>query len=773
MKSLLVLLTIAVSIFQCQAAEDGFDYVKEYAVGWNTLGTNENDSMPIGNGDIVANVWTEQNGDLLLLLAKADAWSEMGMLDKLGRLRVQLQPNPFTGTTNFTQVLELENASIELKSGANTLRVWVDANRPALHIQAHLEHPATFQVNLELWRKAHSLNGPTPEKGSLFEIGSDAMPVRFQADTVLPAGANRITWCHYNTNSIYPYVLRHEHLEALIDKYPDPLFHRCFGATLAGPGLVSVNDRILKSERPRRDFTLNVVVLTETNAASPQDWEAHLDGLVRRVDATSLKAAWRANQQWWRNFWNRSWIHVSGSPDAQKVSRGYAMQRYMIACSSRGAYPVKFNGGLFTVGHDLPDDVDSSDANHNPDYRRWGQCYWNQNNRLLYWPLLESGDFDLLKPWFDMYLNALPLEKARMWIYCHHHGASYPETMFFFGLPGLTDFGWNNPSDVIQSRWQRYHIQGALEVALQMLDYYEDTGDTNFARTAIVPFANAIVTYYYFHYPHFSSGEIQIAPAQSLETYQLTAINPTPDIAGLRAVIPRLLALPINVTSERQRKFWAKMFKELPPIPLGRTTAARKLPPLGKGSPKGLPTILPAEEYGQPRNEENPGLYVAFPYRLYGVGKPDLQLARTAYAARRFPQKTCWGQDGTESAVLGLTDQAKETVISEFTNYGDQRFRWFWRPAHDWIPDLDNGGDGMITLEEMAMQCNGKQIILLPAWPKDWTADFKLHAPFETTVEAHVRNGKIASLRVTPESRAKDVEVWNGTADKLTKPEFN
>jgi alpha-L-fucosidase 2 len=65
----------------------------------------------------------------------------------------------------------------------------------------------------------------------------------------------------------------------------------------------------------------------------------------------------------------------------------------------------------------------------------------------------------------------------------------------------------------------------------------------------------------------------------------------------------------------------------------------------------------------------------------------------------------------------------------------------------------------MMTLELMLMQCDGKRIQLLPAWPKDWTADFKLHAPYQTTIEAHVENGKITKLKVTPKSRAKDVVV--------------
>jgi hypothetical protein len=332
--------------------------------------------------------------------------------------------------------------------------------------------------------------------------------------------------------------------------------------------------------------------------------------------------------------------------------------------------------------------------------------------------------------------------------------------MFVFGLPSLHDFGWNNPSNEIQSAWQRYHIQGSLEVVSQMLDYYDNTEDANFARSGLIPFADAIVTYYDQHWPRDASGKIRMTPTQSLETYQLTAVNPTPDVAGLRSVIPRLLDLPANLISEAQRNAWSRTLQDLPLIPMGRTTAKGKIPPLGEGATNGLPTILPAEQYGTTHNSENPELYVAFPYRLFGVGKPGLPLARTAYAARRSPQKTCWGQDGTQSAVLGLTDEAQKTVLSEFTNFGNQRFSWFWKPAHDWIPDLDNGGSGMITLELMLMQFDGKRILLLPAWPKDWKANFKLHAPFETVVEGHVEEGNVTNLRVTPESRAKDVEIW-------------
>src|ERR1700757_1273232 len=132
------------------AAENPFVSLND--VTWTTLGQNENDSMPIGNGDLAANVWTEPNGDLVLLVAKADAWTEVGKLVKLGRVRVHLTPNPFVGTSDFAQFLTLENSTVNIKSGANSIRVWVDANHPVLHVEASLENPATFQADLELWR---------------------------------------------------------------------------------------------------------------------------------------------------------------------------------------------------------------------------------------------------------------------------------------------------------------------------------------------------------------------------------------------------------------------------------------------------------------------------------------------------------------------------------------------------------------------------------------------------------------------------------------------
>jgi hypothetical protein len=75
----------------------------------------------------------------------------------------------------------------------------------------------------------------------------------------------------------------------------------------------------------------------------------------------------------------------------------------------------------------------------------------------------------------------------------------------------------------------------------------------------------------------------------------------------------------------------------------------------------------------------------------------------------------------------------------------------------DGTPDNDHGANSVNTLQSMLLQSDGDKILLLPAWPEDWDVSFKLCAAGNTTVECTYRDGKVRSLKVTPESRLNDV----------------
>jgi alpha-L-fucosidase 2 len=246
----IVLVLLSLTAVAKAAPGDGNPFIAGNDVTWTTLGTNENDSMPIGNGDLAANVWTEQNGDIVLLVAKSDAWSENGQLLKPGRIRVALDPNPFTNSASFTQTLKLETGDVELRAGSNFIRIWVDANHPVVHVQVQTEAPVRVKATSEVWRtKEYSLDTRAIDRTGLGFFGWGGYPdsLTFYPGTILQSKDNRVSSCHFNTHSIYPMVFEKEHLESLLPDYPDPLMHRCFGLNMKGDNLVSSDNQTLKS----------------------------------------------------------------------------------------------------------------------------------------------------------------------------------------------------------------------------------------------------------------------------------------------------------------------------------------------------------------------------------------------------------------------------------------------------------------------------------------------------------------------------------------------
>ncbi len=139
---------------------------------------------------------------------------------------------------------------------------------------------------------------------------------------------------------------------------------------------------------------------------------------------------------------------------------------------------------------------------------------------------------------------------------------------------------------------------------------------------------------------------------------------------------------------------------------------------------------------------------------VHGFGRRVHDLDRDAEDRGHFG----WRQDDIFMAYLGLTDEAREYLVGRARSHDrGERFPAFWGPNYDWTPDQDHGGILMKAVQAMLMQTEGHDIFLLPAWPEDWDADFKLHAPERTVVEGTVRNGKLETLKVTPEARRKDV----------------
>ena len=726
--------------------------------------------MPCGGGDIGLNVWVE-NGELLFYIAQSGTFDENNALLKLGRVRIKLSPNPFDGK-EFRQQLNLQNGHLMIGASNGSLKtnimIWVDVFHPAIHVDIESSKPIASEATYETWRYRDRFSTGRANNANSYKWASQQVKtfkdeIAFENNTIL--------FYHRNDpNTVFDVTVKQQGLDSVKDQLFNPLKDLTFGGRIEGNNLqvagqtegVYTNTDFkgwkLKSKTATRSQSINIY-LYRANATSVDEWKTGLSASIQKSSAD--KNALINTRNWWKDFWNRSFVFIdpgrrvleSPSPYPFDVGRNYQLFRYMLGCNVFGEYPTRFNGGLFTYD---PTFVDTS-YSFTPDFRNWGGgVHTAQNQRLVYFPMIKSGDFDLLKPQFDFYLRILKNAELRSKVYWHHDGACFTEQMENFGLPNMAEYGFKRPSTfdkgVEYNAWLEYLWDTVLEFCLMML---EEERYTQKDISSYIPFIESCLKFFDEHYQYLAkqrgiktldgNGQLVLFPGSGAETFKM-AYNATSTIAALKTVTERVLQLPQHYLSEEKKKYFEGLLKRIPPISFTEF--------------EGHKTIAPAKTWERVNNVESPQLYSVFPWGMYGVGKPDLDVALNTWKydsnVIKFRSAVGWKQDNIFAARLGLSEEAAKLTLLKLKNSG-RKFPAFWGPGFDWTPDHNWGGSGMIGLQEMLMQVDGEKIYLFPAWPKSWDVHFKLHAPYQTTVEGVLKNGKLESMKVIPQSREKDI----------------
>ncbi|GAA4735944.1 DUF5703 domain-containing protein [Flavisolibacter ginsenosidimutans] len=725
--------------------------------------------MPCGGGDIGLNVWVE-NGELLFYMQRSGMFDEANALLKPGRVRIKLSPNPFEGTS-FQQQLNLKDGNITIKASngkiTTNVSIWVDVFRPVIHVDIKSDQALTSEVVYENWRyKDRPLVGRANNANSYkWMPPADAKTFK---DEISFEG-NGVDFYHRNNPfTVFDMTVKYEGLDSVKDQLFNPLKDLTFGGRIEGDNLQPAGETEgryvntdykgwkLKSKKSFRSQSIAVYLHTD-QSATLQSWKDGLEKIIH--EANAAKHTQQETRTWWKNFWDRSYIFINSDKNdtaaAWQVGRNYQLMRYMLGCNAFGTSPTKFNGGLFTYD---PSFVDTT-YSYTPDFRNWGGgVHTAQNQRLVYFPMIKSGDFDLLKPQFDFYLRILKNAELRSKFYWGHGGACFTEQMENFGLPNMAEYGAKRPANFDKglqyNAWLEYLWDTVFEFCLMMLEEERYTGKD---ISSYVPFIESCLRFFDEHYQYLAKqrgakaldgrGQLVLYPGSGAETFKM-AYNSTSTIAALKTITTRLLELPSQYLSAQERNHLDSFLRRIPPISFAEFN--------------GKKTIAAALHWERINNEESPQLYPVFPWGIYGVGKPDLDIAKNTFLLDsnviKFKSAKGWKQDNIFAARLGLTRDAARLTTLKLQNSG-RRFPAFYGPGFDWTPDHNWGGSGMIGLQEMLMQVDGKKIYLFPAWPKDWNVHFKLHAPYQTTVEGVLKNGKIESLIVLPETRKKDIII--------------
>lgn len=692
---------------------------KDYV--WTTQSQNSSGSMPCGGHDVGMNVWVE-NGDILFYVSKSGMLDENNTLLKAGRFRLNIKGQPFSGT-DFEQRLCLDDGAIYIKGKGISIRLWADVYQPKVFVEMNATHKADATLSYESWRyKDRPVTKAECQQGSYkWNIPADCTTF---ADSIKAAKSSIDFWHTNRSYTVFDYTVSREGLDAIKDELYNPIGGKTFGGSITMPGFkftgtstgtyASTDYKAWHySATGIRQATVSIDLYTGETAST----------------ALSAKKSKAQSTKWWHRFWQRSFITAEGKGAA--MARNYELFRYMLGCNAYGEYPTKFNGSLFTFDPVYADPK----CPFTPDFRKWGGGTMTaQNQRLVYWPMLKSGDTDMMKAQFDTYLRMLPNATRRTKFYWNHDGASFSEQIENCGLPNPTEYGKHKPGDdpgMDRNAWLEYQWDTALEFCSMIMQAHKYSG---MDIAEYEPLIRQTLIFFDEHYqyvakklgvkPLNADGKLMLYPSSGCETYKM-AYNPSSVIAALKTVAEQWI--------EYKGDSLNNILSRIPPIPL-RTI-------------EGDTCIAPAIVWARIQNIETPQLYPVFPWRVYGMGRENLHIARNTYLkdphAVEMHSTKGWKQDNIWAACLGLTDEAFKLNKEKLTD-GPYRFPAFWDPGYDWAPDCNKGGASMIGLQEMLLQEKPDGgLLLFPAWPKNINAKFRLKATGGRTVEAEIKNGTI------------------------------
>ncbi|KQO20597.1 hypothetical protein ASF10_16100 [Flavobacterium sp. Leaf82] len=732
---------------------------------WNAQSNNASESMPLGGGDIGLNVWVEK-GDLYFYFSRSGTFDEHNTLLKLGRVKVTLSPNPFKDNEGFHQELILKDGYVVIAQKGTKIKLWVDVFKPIIHLDLESKNPLKMTASYESWRYKNRESKGKANNANSYKWAPQGEIITYKDS--ISFENNGLKFYHRNReNTVFDVAVKQQKMESVKDQMLNPLANLTFGGFMTGNNLkpdgtytgtyqnTDFKGFNLSSIKPSKKHSLELYLNT-----SQTDFESWNNSLKNQVSPNKniSKQAEKKTIKWWNDFWNRSFIFTQKNQSIDKdsvyqIGQNYQLFRYMLGCNAYGKYPTKFNGGLFTV-----DPVFTNpDLNFTPDFRNWGGGTMTaQNQRLVYFPMVKSGDFDMMKSQLDYYLSLQKNAELRSKVYWDHDGASFTEQLENFGLPNPAEYDWKRPADydpgMEYNAWLEYEWDTVFEFCQMMLQQKEYAGEDIQKYTS---FIISCLRFFDEHYQYLAqqrgrkaldgNGKLVLYPGSGAETYKMTN-NANSTISALQVITDNLLKLSSEQLSKEELEY-LKGFET-------------RIPALNFGQIDNHKVLVPAKSWERINNSEVLQLYPVYPWGIYSVGKPDLETALNTWKydtdAIKFRSHVGWKQDNIFSARLGLTKEAAKYNLLKISN-SDRRFPAFWGPGFDWVPDHNWGGSGMIGMQEMLLQeANGK-IYLFPAWPKDWNVHFKLHAKQNTTVEAELVNGELKVLKVIPENRKKDI----------------
>lgn len=558
------------------------------------------------------------------------------------------------------------------------------------------------------------------------------------------------------------------------------------------------------------------VVVLMASAATLDPKEDVMAQALQALDAAAGKqfdALQTETAAWWHAFWARGSLALhSADGVADFVAENYHYYLYLMAATSRGKYPPKFNGMLW---------------NTNGDLRTWGAQHWFANLSCYYEAIFATNRLELLDPVFDMYSGmreAGAVAARQQW---GSEGIYIPETAWFDGLAPLPEdiaaelrdlllqrkpWGersaqflayaasgmphssrWNffGGGNWVGSRWVPTergfgpygpvsHILGTTaKVAYLYWRRYEYTLDKAWLQARAYPMLKGAAEFYR-HFPNLRRGEDgrwHIHHVNSNESV-LGARDTDEDLSAMRGVLAvAVRAAEVLETDAPLRAQWRELLDHLAPLPTSADPDALK--PADYAGPRvfvrGRTPAVNARGFTPDGNS----LPMWF-FDLCNLDSPDREMLGLANAT--FDRSLRGGPPSVETPVgvlsklavagvtLGRVEATRFLVPNQMRGLTAEREGVYrgGRPLANRLA-LREGAQAL-DAQRLGRAADALQLALLnsapsapaaepalrlfAAWPAEWEATFTLRARGAFVVTASQKAGRVTSVEIVSEAGA-------------------
>jgi Glycosyl hydrolase family 95 catalytic domain/Glycoside hydrolase family 95, C-terminal domain/Domain of unknown function (DUF5703) len=537
--------------------------------------------------------------------------------------------------------------------------------------------------------------------------------------------------------------------------------------------------------------------------SSSASWDAEHDAgpvalqLLAAASSQTCDSLLREHSRWWADFWSRTFVHLTSKDGlADFMERLRNLHLYLMASSSRGTLPAKWNGSVFTT---------------QGDERGWGSQFWIWTTEISHFPLYAADAADLADPFFNMYVKQLPAcQEAARQRWGVQSGAYFLEAGPFDGpvlLPDdvareyqdvylgrkpnselskhALDFGQfecvltqfadeRKPPHIAAGRYSYVsHIAtSGSELAMQAWWRYRHSGDRQWLRTHGYPLLRETVEFYRHLVKKETDGRYHFYGLNQHEGAFGTN-DGLLDIAAVRGTVPLAIraAEILELEAELQGQ-WREFLDHLAPYPMGSDPKTHSAVENSKMDlwAGGYSGAVPHARYQLPADEK---LWPLFPFEDWTLEtrQPDTdKIVQTLVELNQWRKSLIeTGTGGKVGANGPFVSSFRLPILVSRAGRGEDLpvllaiYYHGFKPLPNGLSSFEPGPEtqgteilGCIStaLQEGLLQSVSPRpgepeiISVFPAWPKSWEASFRLLARGGFLVTASTRQGQIAFVEI-------------------------